>query len=173
MFCTAVACRSLLALVFGVSVFSKLRSRHAFAGFVAGARALLPAPVPAGLPVLGAAVAAEAAAAVLTVLPWTAPAGLALSCGLLIVFSWAIAAALRRGAPPPCPCFGPSARPVGPVHLVRNGLLAAAAVLGILATSAQHTAQPAAVLLALAAGALPAAVVINLDDIVDLFATGR
>ena len=48
---------------------------------------------------------------------------------LLVVFSTLLIMRLREGAHPPCACFGAwSARPLGPGHLVRNGLLVALAV---------------------------------------------
>lgn len=43
---------------------------------------------------------------------------------LLLLFSTLVIARLREGRHPPCACFGAwSARPLGPGHLVRNGLL--------------------------------------------------
>jgi uncharacterized membrane protein YphA (DoxX/SURF4 family) len=48
---------------------------------------------------------------------------------LLLVFSSLVVARLREGRHPPCACFGAwSARPLGPGHLVRNGLLVVLAV---------------------------------------------
>jgi len=52
---------------------------------------------------------------------------------LLLVFSWLVIARLGEGRHPPCACFGAwSARPLGPGHLVRNGVLV---VLAIIAAS--------------------------------------
>ena len=48
---------------------------------------------------------------------------------LLVLFSGLLVARLREGRHPPCACFGAwSARPLGLGHLVRNGVLAALAV---------------------------------------------
>ena len=48
---------------------------------------------------------------------------------LLAVFSTLLIMRLREGRHPPCACFGAwSVRPLGPRHLVRNGVLVAAAV---------------------------------------------
>ncbi|HEX4982680.1 MAG TPA: MauE/DoxX family redox-associated membrane protein [Ilumatobacteraceae bacterium] len=48
---------------------------------------------------------------------------------LLLVFSTLVIARLREGRHPPCACFGAwSARPLGPGHLVRNGVLVVLAV---------------------------------------------
>jgi hypothetical protein len=53
---------------------------------------------------------------------------------LLLVFSSLVIARLREGRHPPCACFGAwSARPLGPGHLVRNGVLV---VLAIVAAAA-------------------------------------
>ena len=48
---------------------------------------------------------------------------------LLLLFSTLVIARLRDGRHPPCACFGAwSARPLGPGHLVRNGLLVVLAI---------------------------------------------
>ena len=53
---------------------------------------------------------------------------------LLLVFSSLVIVRLREGRHPPCACFGAwSARPLGPGHLVRNGVLV---VLAIVAAAA-------------------------------------
>lgn len=53
---------------------------------------------------------------------------------LLLVFSSLVIARLREGNHPPCACFGAwSARPLGPSHLVRNGLLVVFAVVAAVA----------------------------------------
>lgn len=52
---------------------------------------------------------------------------------LLVAFSVLIAARLRAGERPVCACFGQwSATPLGAHHLVRNGVLAALAVVAAL-----------------------------------------
>jgi hypothetical protein len=48
---------------------------------------------------------------------------------LLLSFSTLVIARLHEGRHPPCACFGAwSARPLGPGHLVRNGLLVVLAI---------------------------------------------
>jgi uncharacterized membrane protein YphA (DoxX/SURF4 family) len=48
---------------------------------------------------------------------------------LLLLFSTLVIARLREGRHPPCACFGAwSARPLGPGHLARNGLLVVLAI---------------------------------------------
>jgi hypothetical protein len=59
------------------------------------------------------------------------PVPLLIAIGLLLVFSALIAKRLSEGRHPPCACFGAwSAKPIGPGHLARNGVLL---VLGALA----------------------------------------
>ena len=59
---------------------------------------------------------------------WTA----GLACGLLALFTVAVALQLRFGEPAPCGCFGEtSTEPVGADTLVRNVVLTAAAALGV------------------------------------------
>jgi len=62
--------------------------------------------------------------------PWPALAALV----LLVAFSVLIGIRLAQGKHPPCACFGAwSARPIGPVHLARNGALIALALLSFAA----------------------------------------
>ncbi len=53
----------------------------------------------------------------------------------LLVFTGLIARRLAQGRHPPCACFGAwSAKPLGPGHLVRNGVLIVLAVVTIAAS---------------------------------------
>jgi uncharacterized membrane protein YphA (DoxX/SURF4 family) len=53
----------------------------------------------------------------------------------LLVFTGLIARRLAQGHHPPCACFGAwSAKPLGPGHLVRNGVLIVLAVVTIAAS---------------------------------------
>ena len=53
---------------------------------------------------------------------------------LLLALSSIVVVRLREGKHPPCACFGAwSARPIGPAHLVRNGVLVMLAVLAAVA----------------------------------------
>lgn len=62
--------------------------------------------------------------------PWPAVA----AALLLLVFSALIGRLLAQGKHPPCACFGAwSAKPIGPGHLVRNGVLLVAAAVAIVA----------------------------------------
>jgi hypothetical protein len=112
---------------------------------------------------------AEAAAAVLLVIQPTAALGSMLALGLLAAFTTGIVVVLHRGTRAECLCFGTTERPYGPRHLVRNGLLAAAAVAGAM-LSGRPTDLPVT-LIAIAAGAVAALVVVTFDELLDLFGT--
>jgi hypothetical protein len=169
-----LGCRCVIAVVFAASVVGKLRGRKPYAGFVSATGRLGPrwvlSRVPAGV-LAGGVLAAEAAVPALLVPPGTAWVGFALAGLLALAFAAAVLAALRRGDRAPCHCFGVSARPVGGVPLVRNGVLAAAAGLGLTggAATAAGPLEPAGVVAAVVAGAVVAAVVVTADDVAELF----
>jgi hypothetical protein len=167
-----LGCRCVVGLVFLASVVGKLRGRKAYAGFVVAAGRLGPgwvvSRVPAGV-LAGGVIAAEAAVLVLVVLPGMAWAGFVLAGLLALAFAAAVLAALRRGDRAPCNCFGGSTRPVGGVHLVRNVVLAAAAGVGLAASSAAGPLEPAGVVVAVVVGGVVAAVVVTADDVAELF----
>ncbi|WP_431932894.1 MauE/DoxX family redox-associated membrane protein [Nonomuraea jabiensis] len=160
-----VASQVLLTTVFVVSAYSKLRSRAALRSFAATLRSL---PGPARFPAAMATVVMElVAAATLIVLP---QAGLAVGGMLLIAFSAWIAVSLRRGRREPCRCFGASTTPLGPVHLVRNGLLLLVVALGSVALmSPGGPVTVAGLALAVPVGLVAAILLIVFDDIADLF----
>lgn len=168
-----LGCRCLLGLVFAASVTSKLRGRAPYAEFTLAAQRLAPGWVTARVPaeVLAAVVAAaEAAVVVLLAGPGTVRWGLVVAGVLAMGFAVAVTAALRRGDRAPCRCFGASDRPIGQVHLVRNGLLAATACLGLVADQADGgPLQPAGAVAAVVAGAVAAMLVVTADDVAELF----
>ncbi|MGW3996868.1 MauE/DoxX family redox-associated membrane protein [Amycolatopsis sp. NPDC004772] len=154
---------ALIAVVFAASSFSKLRD---FRGFARSVPALVPMPARWVTPVSVAVVGTELASAVLVLV--TPIAGFALATALLLAFTAAIAASLRRGRRAPCRCFGATESPIGPRHLVRNTLLICSAVLGALAP--EHLPSVAGAAVAFAAGVVVAVLVIAMDDIAVLFA---
>lgn len=180
-----LAARCLVGVVFAFSALSKLRSRRALSDFTAslgrfgvapGARRPLARAVAlaeAAVPVLLAlALAGEAAAA--GVARALAGAGFGLAALLLAGFTAAIARALRRGVRAPCRCFGASTSPLGTQHLVRNGLLLAAAatgLVGVLVGPAGPAGLGAAAVAALA-GVTAGSLVTAFDDLLDLFGPG-
>jgi hypothetical protein len=165
----ALAIRSLVVVVFGVSAFGKLRSRAAFATFRSWV-ASVPVWVAPRRPDLVAATlaGAEAVIVVLVALPWTATAGLALALVTLAVFTAGTWIAVARGTDAPCQCFGASAAPLGPRHVLRDALLCVLAAAGV-AVAGAGGARPAGVLMSLAVGLAVALFVVHLDDLAALF----
>jgi hypothetical protein len=160
-----VASQVVLTTVFAVSAYSKLRSRTVLRSFAATLRML---PGPARFPAAVATVAAEVVVAVTVMVhPYT---GLAAGGMLLIGFSLWIAVSLGRGQREPCRCFGVSATPLGPVHLIRNGLLLLVVALGwVTLMLPSGPVTMAGLALAAPAGLVGAIVLIAFDDIADLF----
>ena len=120
--------RVLLAVVFATAGVGKLLDKF-------GTRkALYDFHVPGGaIRFLAVALPlAELAAAVALLFPASARFGAALALVLLSAFMFGIGRALARGETPDCHCFGQiHSAPAGPSTLVRNGLLAALAVVVI------------------------------------------
>jgi uncharacterized membrane protein YphA (DoxX/SURF4 family) len=164
----AVVCRVLIAVVFLVSVATKVADLPAFVDSV---RQLRVVPAPLARACAGVVVVAEAAIVLLLAVPVaaTALAGFGLAVAVLVAFGAAITLALRRGRRAPCRCFGRSTVPLGPHHVARNGVLAAVAVLGAVATAGAGPAHPGGLAVAAVAGAVAGLLVTALDDIVALF----
>lgn len=166
-------CRCAIGLVFVASILGKARGRKPYAEFVRAAGRLgsgwVTSRIPAGV-LAGGVIAAEAAVVVLLVPPDSTWAGFVLAGLLAVAFAAAVVAALRRGDHAPCNCFGVSARPISPVHLVRNAVLIAVAGLGLAADEvAVDPAAPAGIVAAVVAGVVVAAVVVRADDLAELF----
>ncbi|MCX4822353.1 methylamine utilization protein MauE [Streptomyces sp. NBC_01142] len=170
------ACRILLIGVFLVAVVGKFRGRAAFEEFAKSIADLRLLSRRLSTAAAAAVAVTELAVLALLAVPPTAPAGFALAAVLLLVFTTGIALALRRGRRAPCRCFGASAAPLGPVHVVRNLILAlaGAAGLGLSLTEGagawwpEHVGGTAVALTTAAIGVL---LVVRLDDLMALFAT--
>ncbi|GAB2932577.1 methylamine utilization protein MauE [Micromonospora polyrhachis] len=163
--------RCLLGLVFLAAVVGKLRNRSAIDEFADSIVqfGVLPATWtrPAARLVLGA----EGVIVLLLAVPGTMPVGYLLAIGLLGVLTGAMLVAVRRGRRPACLCFGTAGTPIGGRHVARNILLMAVAVGGLLVTVLNDPPTGIGEVLLAAATAVPlAAIVVRLDDIVDLFA---
>ncbi len=122
--------RLVLAPVFAVAGWTKLsdtdRTREMLAGFGVG-RGILDLMAVA-LPLVELAVAAALIA------PPAAFAGALAASALLALFTGAIVLKLSQGDHPICNCFGQiGSTPIGPVTLVRNGVLAGLALLVVVA----------------------------------------
>lgn len=159
--------------VFLVAVCGKVAGRAAFGRFAGWLATLLP-PGPRG-PVAIGLVAAEAAVVVLLAVPATRFAGLAAAAVVLTGFAAAIAVLVRRGHRVPCRCLGTTgSRPMGTAEVLRNLVLAAAAV-AALASGPGAPASPTDPAAAVLLGVTSALLVVRLDDVLALFAapTGR
>jgi methylamine utilization protein MauE len=153
--------RALLVVVFAGAVAGKLRSGRAFAEFHDSVSALAPRWLSAR-PVAIMVLAGEAACVVLLVVPVTHLAGYALSGLLLAAFAAAVVRVIHSGRQVRCHCFGGGGGVLGRGHVVRNGLLLAAAGAGALG-GATVTAPVA--LVAMAAGALAGLITVRWEDV--------
>lgn len=176
-----LACSISLCLVFGVSASGKV-GRSAFRDFVTSAGPLKVLPRPfrsaAALAVLVVELALTVtlfAGMAVTARPALAPVAavvFAAAAALLLAFTVAIAMMLRRGEREGCRCFGAKATPLGPAHLIRNALLLAVALAGLLAVGdLEASIEPAGAVLACAAGLVAGLLVTRFDDLTDLFRT--
>ncbi|MEV0265426.1 MauE/DoxX family redox-associated membrane protein [Streptomyces sp. NPDC050617] len=167
----AVSCRTLLVVVFAVAVVSKLSSAESFSAFVRSVRELAGLSPSRGRAAARLVVGAEAAGAVLLMLPRPRPltmAGFVLLGCLLGAFTIAMAASLRRGLRVPCRCFGASTSSAGALPLVRNGLLIVAAVTGAAGTFHGVPTAPGGLAVAAGTGLVLGAVVTVFDDIYEV-----
>jgi hypothetical protein len=96
--------------------------------------------------------------------------GFGLAVLLTAAFSYAVLRTIRSGNRTPCRCFGRSSSPLGPRHLVRNGLLLAVAVAGLGASVAGGSAEPAGALVAVLAGLFLGLIIATFDDLAQLVA---
>lgn len=160
--------QALVAGVCGWAGAAKLRDLRAFARYLGDLRMLPPGlsgPAARGLAI------AELAIGGLAAVPPTAPIGLGLGAALLLALSAGIAVLLRRGASAGCACFGRHSSPLGARHLVRNGLVAVTAAAGLAIRPAGPAPHWPGIAIAVAAGAIGAALIVSWDDIADLFTT--
>ncbi|MCM2390807.1 MauE/DoxX family redox-associated membrane protein [Streptomyces albipurpureus] len=169
----ALSCRILLFGVFLTALAGKVHRKAAFDEFTTSIRDMrLFSPKVAGIVAVAVAVG-ELAALVLLALPATASIGLALAALLLLGFTAGMGAALRRGRRTPCRCFGASVTPLGPVHLVRNLVLAAVGATGAAAVAigggAGWPPHPGGAAIAATAALVAVILVVRLDDLVALF----
>ncbi|MFF2013906.1 MauE/DoxX family redox-associated membrane protein [Streptomyces sp. NPDC058195] len=167
----ALMLRFLVGGVFLVSFLTKVSRRTSFGEFVASVRGMRILPDTRVAPVAAAVVASEFLICLLLAVPGQRATlvGLVLAAGALLSFALGIAGAVRRGAREPCRCFGVSRTPLGHRHVVRNVTLAALALAGAAACSADGRMSTGGTAVALAAGLLLAWLVVASDPILDLF----
>jgi hypothetical protein len=168
----AIGCRAAVGLVFLLALAGKLAGAGAFAEFARSVREMRAAP-PALVPVVArATVLAEGLTVLLLAigLRITILLGLGLAVLLTAAFSHAVLRTVRSGNRTPCRCFGRSSSPLGPRHLVRNGLLLGVAVAGLVASAAGGSAGLAGALVAVLAGLFLGLVIAAFDDLAQLVA---
>jgi hypothetical protein len=167
--------RLLLCVVLATAAAGKLGRRRARREFAESLRPLTAAGALRGLPV-GAlatvAVGTEAVAAVLLLVPATAPAGLVASAVLLSAYGAGILLAVRAGVRLTCRCFGAGTSRLGRPEAVRNLALATVAAAAFLAgrAGALPVASAPALTVAGTAGAVLALAVVRWDDLVFVLA---
>ncbi|WP_231515716.1 MauE/DoxX family redox-associated membrane protein [Herbidospora cretacea] len=161
-----------LVIVFLASGLGKLRRPAEFAGSIRAMRLLPAAAAPAAaiLIIAGELAAALALLAGLTVDATPLVYAFALSAALCVVFSLAIITVIRRGASVACACFGRRASAFSARHVVRNILLAALAIAGLLGADTGAASWTPETAITIAAGAALSLLVILMDDLADLFA---
>jgi hypothetical protein len=161
-------CRCLLLVVFAFSAFGKLSGAGAFTEFRQATAQLFPPARGFASWLAAAVVVAELVVVVLLGISATVRSGLVAALALLVLFTVAIAVALRRGSTAPCRCFGRSDSPLGVRHLVRNVVLLLVAFAGLTVEAAAAT-EPLGLVMAGLAAVVFAVLVLSFDAIADLF----
>ncbi|MFF4412673.1 MauE/DoxX family redox-associated membrane protein [Streptosporangium sp. NPDC001559] len=168
----AIGLRCVVGAVFLISSTGKLIGRDTFGDFVASIRDMHLVPPASARSVARIVLGAELATWLLlaTPTPVTGVAGFVVAAGLLAVFAVVVVLVVRRGTRAACRCFGASAVPMGPRQAVRNVILAAVAVIGVIGTlTPQKGLETAGVLIAVLGGTMLGVLVTALDDIFELF----
>ncbi|QFG20275.1 MauE/DoxX family redox-associated membrane protein [Actinomadura sp. WMMB 499] len=123
--------QALLAGLFAVASFSKLRGRDDFGRFVTTVRKLTMRSGPSTAVVAAVFAVVEAVTAVLIAVPATARAGFALATGLLALLIGVVFRAVRGRVFAECGCFGRRSGLMSYPLLVRNVFLLAMALAGL------------------------------------------
>jgi hypothetical protein len=166
-----LAIRCLLVVIFLVSSVGKIFGRSAYSRFVTSVRDMGVLPAPLVRVAAASVVAAETVVWLLLLVPapLAARSGGAIAAGLLGAFTVAVLASLWRGMRTPCRCFGTSAAPLGVQHVVRNTCLIGSAAVCAITAEAGGPMLASGAVVAVSAGLLGGALVVWLDDIVELF----
>ena len=126
--------RAVLAVVFAVAAFEKGSTLPRIRLFADSLGSIEPRLFSSRVRRLGGATGvalAEAATCVLLIIPSTSLAGLCVALALLLSFGAVIARVLRSGRAARCQCFGAAGTPFSVSHMVRNCIIAAVALIGI------------------------------------------
>jgi hypothetical protein len=178
-----LACSIALCVVFAISGAGKF-GRIAFRDFIAAAGPLKVLPRSSRSFAARVVVVSELALAVLlpvgaaavatSALVPVAAVALAAAAALLLAFTIAIVLTLRKGGQQSCRCFGARATPLGPAHVVRNAVLLALSLAGLVAViRAEVSVEPAGAVLAGVAGLVVGLLVTRFDDLTDLFSSPK
>ncbi|APU13609.1 MULTISPECIES: MauE/DoxX family redox-associated membrane protein [Actinoalloteichus] len=167
-----IADRCLIAVVFGVAFFSKVRGVAAFQQFAGTIRTLTKFRQPVTTSIAVLVVAGEATAMILVALPGTVRLGFAMAAGLLAVFIAVVFRAIQVGVLAECRCFGRGSVMSGAM-ILRNVLLMAAAVTGIALAPGGQAADLGLLVIAVAAGVAVAVFFIRYYDALVRVVLGR
>ncbi|WUH96632.1 hypothetical protein OHR68_24025 [Spirillospora sp. NBC_00431] len=170
----ALAAQSLMAGIFALAAFGKLRGREDFGRFAITVRKLMMRSGPMTTALAGAFAVVEAVTAVLIAVPATTRVGLWTAAALLVLFIGVVLRAVRGRVFAECGCFGGRSAIMSYPLLVRNSLLLVLTFAG-LAASQDHPGVPLAGLtgawedlaargIALAAGLVAASVLLRSFD---------
>jgi hypothetical protein len=157
----------LVIAVLAVSVISKVRGRASLREFVAAVAQMRVVPARWAVPAATAAIVAEASVLALVAVPQTVQVGLGAATLLFGGFTAVLARAVSRGAQVGCHCFGASRTPVARRHVVRSGVLCAAALGGTLTLPSYPLTGIASpeILVAVVVAAIAATALVRLDDL--------
>jgi hypothetical protein len=158
--------RVLVGLVLSIAFVGKLSSRSSFREFCGSLRNVPGVPAAGRVAVAAVITATEGISVVLLIVPATVVLGLGLSALLFVVFTIAPVVAMAKGRALVCRCFGVRNGVIGKAHLVRNVVLLAVAVAGLVTSGAgRGEATGVQILAAVAAGALGAVALVAWDEL--------
>ncbi len=167
--------RAALGVLFFLSVVSKSRNRVSFREFRDAMVRLAPWTAPTVTwCAVGVVVVEWAVVVVLAVPGWfwgMVAGGFVAALVLLVVFSAVLVGAIRRGVVVGCRCFGSGLRPVGAVQVLRNVLAIVVAAMGLvsLVVGGGGGGRPEGIAISMVAGLVLGALLVSLDELVDLF----
>ena len=147
---------------------AKLRSRDELKSFFQMVRSMRLLPSALVRPAGTAVAASEACVVILLALPGMTEVGYMLAGALLLTFMVSSAIVIHRGTSVTCSCFGRADIPVGPVHLVRDGLLLLCVIVGLSLTPTGHM-DIFGVTVAVMVAAAAVLIMVGLADFMSLF----
>ena len=164
-----VVCRVTLLGVLATAAFGKLRSRQALRALAGSLVAMRVVRAGRARRVAVLLVVAEVSTVAMLGVWWLPVLGFVAAAALMAVLTAGVVKVLLGGAAAPCRCFGASTTRVGWFHAVRNAGSCAVAVVGGAAAIAGGAGEPAGLVVAGAIGGTAAALLVVLDEVVELF----